>query len=259
VPEDPESEAPTEAQDEPFVAYSLVDPSLAPLEPASRWRAGMDALPERWPNRCLPLLVANESGCVIRLPQELRVSWNGMPGATALTVEGGGGLASSGFGVGILTFAVPYVFRTPPGWDLLVRGPVNEPKDAIAPLEGVVESDWIAAPFTMNWQVTRPDTEVVFAPGEVFCHVVPVRRWDLERLAPRLETVAAEPDLAEEVQHHTDDRRAVQQMKAGARLLGYRDDFWDQKYFRGKTPKGESALEHRTKRRLRPFAQGPEG
>jgi hypothetical protein len=38
--------------------------------------------------------------------------------------------AISHFGSGILTWNVPYLFRTPPGYNLLVRGPANWPKDA---------------------------------------------------------------------------------------------------------------------------------
>jgi hypothetical protein len=33
---------------------------------------------------------------------------------------------------------------------------LNSPKDGIAPLTGVIETDWLPYPFTMNWQMTRP-------------------------------------------------------------------------------------------------------
>lgn len=62
---------------------------------------------------------------------------------------------SSVFGSGIMTWGVPYLFRTPPGWNLLARGPANWPKDAVAPLDGLVETDWAVATFTMNWKFTR--------------------------------------------------------------------------------------------------------
>ena len=38
------------------------------------------------------------------------------------------------FGFGVLTFHVPCLFRTEVGFDLMVTGPINRPKDAIAPL-----------------------------------------------------------------------------------------------------------------------------
>ena len=41
-------------------------------------------------------------------------------------------LPASHFGSGILTWHLPLLFRTPPGYDLLVRGPANHPKDAMS-------------------------------------------------------------------------------------------------------------------------------
>ena len=78
----------------------------------------------------------------------LRAMWNGGSEAGALVIEGAGepsGTAVSHFGHGILTFPIPFLFRTPPGTTLLIRGPANAPKDAIAPLEGLVETDWAVA------------------------------------------------------------------------------------------------------------------
>lgn len=51
----------------------------------------------------------------------------------------------SHFGAGVVTFTVPYLFRTPPSYNLHVRGPTNMPKDGIYPLEGIVETDWSQA------------------------------------------------------------------------------------------------------------------
>ena len=82
------------------------------------------------------------------------VTWNGGLGADALKVEffekPKVAHAASHFGSGILTVTVGYLFRTPPGYNLYIRGPANLPKDGIAPLEGIVETDWSEATFTMN-------------------------------------------------------------------------------------------------------------
>jgi hypothetical protein len=37
------------------------------------------------------------------------------------------------------------------------------PKDAISPLEGLVETDWAVASASVNWMFTRSDTWVEFA------------------------------------------------------------------------------------------------
>jgi Family of unknown function (DUF6065) len=39
----------------------------------------------------------------------------------------------SHFGDGIRTWHLPMLFRTPPGYKLLVRGPANYPKEAVYP------------------------------------------------------------------------------------------------------------------------------
>jgi Family of unknown function (DUF6065) len=94
--------------------------------------------------------------------------------------------AVSHFGHGILTFHIPCLFRTEPGIDLLVQGPVNRPKDAIAPLSGIVETDWAPYTFTMNWQFTRPGIAVRFEKGEPFCHVWPLQRGALQTVEPEV-------------------------------------------------------------------------
>ena len=80
----------------------------------------------------------------------------------------------STFGSGILTFTIGYLFRTAPGYNLHVRGPANSPKDGIVALEGVVESDWTEAAFTMNWKVTRPNHPVVFEENEPIAMISPL-------------------------------------------------------------------------------------
>ena len=80
--------------------------------------------------------------------------WNGAPevGAVELYTHAADTplLASSHFGHGVLTFNVNALFRTEPGYDLMVTGPLNQPKDGIQPLTGVVETDWAPFTFTMN-------------------------------------------------------------------------------------------------------------
>jgi Family of unknown function (DUF6065) len=60
------------------------------------------------------------------------------------------------------------VFRTPPGCNLYVRGPANSPKDGIAALEGIIETDWSEATFTMNWSRQLLEGEVSNSPDGAF-------------------------------------------------------------------------------------------
>ena len=79
----------------------------------------------------------------------------------------------------MLTFHPGYLFRTPPGWSMWAMGPPNHIKDGIQPLAGLVETDWLPFPFTMNWIFTRPGT-VRFEKGEPFCFITLMQDKQLE-------------------------------------------------------------------------------
>src|SRR5262249_11468483 len=154
---------------------------------------------DMWANRCLPLLVANQGGWVLLTPVPFEATWSGEPSPSGTTIEFSDELphprpVASHFGYGIVTWAVPFLFRTPPGYNLLARGPANWPKDGISPLEGLVETDWAVTTFTMNWKITRPDVTVRFEEREPFCMIVPQRRGELEAFRPRFEELGDHPD-----------------------------------------------------------------
>jgi hypothetical protein len=69
---------------------------------------------------------------------------------------------------------------------LVVRGSANWPKDRACPLEGIVETDWSPATFTMNWKLTRPHWPVDFGENEAICMLVPHRRGELEGFRPEV-------------------------------------------------------------------------
>ena len=65
-----------------------------------------------------------------------------------------------------------------------MRGPVNRPRAGIVPLEGIVETDWSVAAFTLNWQFTLARELLRFEPGDVIARLVPMRRHELETFDP---------------------------------------------------------------------------
>ena len=183
----------------PLTAYTLpgMEAEAVPIVPASAGRAWMRETYKGYAHRCLPMLIANQSGWFLLNNAPLRVVWDGRTSINALQIEyeeerPAKPLVSSIFGYGILTWRVDYLFRTPPGYNLSVRGPVNMPKDGIHALDGVVETDWAVASFTMNWKLTRPNHPVTFEAGEPFCMIAPCRRHELEAFEPRI-TDRAEP------------------------------------------------------------------
>ena len=116
----------------------------------------------------------------------------------------------SHFGFGVVTWNIPYVFRTPPGFNLLARGPANWPKDGACALEGLVETDWAFANFTMNWKLTRPDHPVTFEEGEPFCMIVPQRRGELESFDPEVCDMSDDAELSAEFREFAQNRDALQ-------------------------------------------------
>ena len=104
-------------------------------------------------------------------------------------------LVTDQFGAGIFTFYVAVVFRTPPGHNLLVTGPMNEPRRGATPLSGIVETDWAEVNFTMNWKITEPNYPVVFRRGDPFCTFFPYPRKYVEEFVPQFCALVDTPDV----------------------------------------------------------------
>lgn len=238
----------------PLIAYPI-SPLEMPLMVAPAGRGWMDATPRHFAKRCLPLLIANRAGWLLISAHTFTVMWNGAVDASGLIVKHLEGAppyaAHSHFGSGILTFTVPFVFRTPPGINLLVRGPSNYFKDGIAPLEGVVETDWAESTFTMNWKVTRPNHLVTFMRGEPVAMIVPQRRGELERFDPVVRDIATAPDLMKAYESWMISREAHNKGMTDPSSEAYRRG-WERTYFEGK-----DVPDHQQKIVLKDFIEEP--
>lgn len=206
------------------------------------------------------MLIANQSGWEVRNPCAFTATWMGGDDRTGVTIapdKRGNGqfLPSSHFGYGILTWHLPILFRTPAGYNLLVRGPANYPKDAVYPLEGMVETDWSSASFSMSWKFTRKLMPVRFEVDEPICMIVPQRRAELEEFAPELRHIESDEDLHRKHESFLRSRGALGRDQAVTntaeeRVPPQRD------YTRGRHTDGEAgAHDHQTRRHLRSFVQ----
>jgi hypothetical protein len=245
----------------PLTAYRATN-RTCPIEPAPVRRAWMDQTSVHFANRCLPMLMANQAGWWVPNPRRFTARWDGRDGPLGVRIDYDAGRppypASSHFGHGIVTFHIPLLIRTPPGWNLLVRGPSNLPKDGASALEGLVETDWAVATFTANWKLTRPGLTVEFARGEPVCMLVPQRRGDLERFRPAFAPMEAMPDR--------DAYRAWRDSRAGflRRLherrredLAAASRLWQRDYMLGTAPSAApdgAAPEHQRRLELHGFA-----
>jgi hypothetical protein len=228
---------------------------LVTAPPRRRW---MDATNQHFANRCLPLLMANQSGWFLLNNFRQRVKWNGGVRRDSIEIESDNAKSQPGvtshFGYGIITWNIPFLFRTPPGYNLLVRGPANYFKDGIAPVEGLVETDWAPATFTVNWRFTRKGVWVTFEQGEPLCMLVPRRRGELEGFVPQILPVEANPELQASYGNwlvsRTEFNRDLNDPASAAA-----NDEWQKDYFRGRSLDGSKASEHQTRLHLRSFTQ----
>jgi len=236
-----------------------LQPGWAPLiRPAPATRPWMDATPEAFAYRCLPLNIANAHGWEVLSPCGFEAIWDGRTGADAVTILPDEGTPAdrapvSLFGQGTVTFHIEGIFRTPPGWNLWVSGSPNRAKDGIAPLTGVVETDWSPFTFTMNWRFTRPHHGVRFEAMEPICFVFPVERALLEKVQPRLAPMAADPALAERFAAWSQARDAFHRQMAKV-PPATPSDKWQKHYYRGVGVEGRALVDdHLAKLRLQPF------
>lgn len=230
-----------------------------PMIPASQERAWMDATPNRFAYRCLPLTIANTAGWVFECPSAFEAEWTGEADKSALQLTyddpGAYPFATSHFGAGIITMHTGWVFRTPEGVHVLVQGLPNYVKDGVQPLSGIIETDWLPFGFTMNWRMTRPG-KVRFERGEPMAFITLIRPAELETVQPIERRFADDPEF--EAEH-----LAWSQSRGDfiARLRSGDPDTvkagWQRHYTRGVTPTGAEAPAHVSKRRLKPMLALP--
>lgn len=225
------------------------------LRTAARRRQWMDQSPQRFAYRCLPLVIANQIGWEILCPVDVAAVWTGSPEVNGVRLrfrDKKSSLISAHFGSGVLTFTPGYLFRTPPGHNLWCMGPANEPRDGIMPLEGVIETDWATATFTMNWKFTRANQAVLFKAGEPICRIVPIPRGYVQSFAPEIRAIQDEPDT---FKAYEEWRRSREKFLDGLhkREPETVEKGWQRDYVAGRHAGGQSADEHETKLPVKPF------
>jgi hypothetical protein len=230
------------------------------IRAASPRRGWMDDTPDAFAYRCLPLAIANAHGWELLSPCGFEAEWTGGARAEDVIVRLDPGAPVGQvvplFGQGVVTFHVDGLFRTPPGYNLWVGGPPNSAKDGIAPLGGVIETDWSPYSFTMNWRFTRPGQVIRFEENEAFCFLFPVSRPLLERVKPRIVPVDEAPDLKHQFETWSASRDNFHaEMAKNPQVLPAAT--WQKAYYRGVDALGKPGVkDHRSKLRLAEFDGG---
>ncbi|HZC12247.1 MAG TPA: DUF6065 family protein [Mycobacterium sp.] len=249
----------------PLIGYITREnaPQITPAPINRTWMREQSESGEGWPTRCLPMLIANQSGWELRNRCAFSAMWVGDKNGADVMItpdrrDTGHLLPLSHFGNGILTWHLPIVFRTPPGYNLLARGPANYPKDGVCALEGIVETDWASASFSMSWKLTRKLMPVRFEVDEPICMIVPQRRAELEEFTPELRSIESDGDLQRKHEFFLRSRDAAKQIEQLARVAEGEQVEWQGDYTRGRHTDGEAGTpDHQTRRHLRSFVQTP--
>lgn len=229
------------------------------IRPASSKRAWMDEAPESYPYRCLPLTIANSHGWEVLSQCGFDVEWNGGMAVDDVIVRADSGAQTHDvpvalFGLGTFTIHVQGLFRTPPGWNLFVGGPPNSVKDGVAPLSGVIETDWAPYTFTMNWRLTRPNYRVRFEADEPIAHIFPVERSVIENIEPRFVPIDEDPELKANFEAWSRSRDAFHE-HVREHPPKKPANKWQKLYYRGLMPDERCPIaDHQTKLRVGEFA-----
>ena len=67
-------------------------------------------------------------------------------------------------------------------------------KDGAVALDGLVETDWLPFPFTMNWKFTRPGV-IRFEADEPFCFISLAPHGVMDEVQPKVARLEDDPKL----------------------------------------------------------------
>jgi hypothetical protein len=222
------------------------------IRPCKITRDWMDNTPSRYAYRCIPLTAANSMGWEILNPVDSEICWTGLDDGDQLNIE----TAHQDpfgpkphFGTGTVTWYIPFLFRTPPDYGLLISGPANQDKNFAVPLDAFIRSDWLPFPFTMNWRMTEPNKTVKFKAGEPICRIMPYPLSLLNDMQLEIHDMQEDPNFMQEVKqwdkqragNYQSQRKAEQQWADEGRKPELKE-LWDSNYAKGQAatpPKSE--------------------
>jgi hypothetical protein len=238
-----------------LIAYKTFDYSIQKLVPAPRTREWMDNTPSAFAYHCLPLVMANSLGWHLLNNVPCEMEWDGTEPSSGLkiwptedlTENEKHFLPSSHFGSGVVTFHVEFMFWTERKISIITKGPTNRPKHGIAPLEGVIETDWLPYPFTVNWKMTAKNTRVRFERNEPIAQIIPWPMDTLDQFEPEVRSLQENPELFAQYEDYRKKRTVFNKKfeQDGKKRQKY--------YVRGEDSLGNKAEEHRTDWKVKPF------
>ncbi len=229
------------------------------IRPAPRDRDWMEASPEKFAYRCLPLNIANTHGWEVLNPCDFSVMWNGGLSASDVDIRihtnaHDGSYPVSLFGLGTITFHIQGLFKTSPGWNLWAGGSPNYFKDGCQALTGIIETDWCPFTFTVNWKLTRPNVWIDWYENEPMCFIFPIQRQAILDVQPRIAPFSEAPEFHDQFLRWSRSRDAFHEQVTKHPPAQSKDQ-WQKHYYQGKDMDGKIQPDHKTKLRLPEFSR----
>jgi len=213
--------------------HSIFD--VVPLKVKRDW---MSDSREKFVYKCLPLNIANQYGWAVLSPVDFTISWESGTTPKDISIKihepGFDKKILSYFGETVFTIHLDFIVKTPENYSTYVRGIPNGQKPGIAPLDALVETDWLPFTFTYNFKVSSPG-EYYFKKGEPLFSFFPVERATVENF----ELVES---FIEEDEHLFADFQEFNQHSKDRNF----DDFYHRLYFKGKTPSKDVNIKNHT-------------
>lgn len=156
-------------------------------------------------------------------------------------------------GGNITDLAAGFTFTQDPGGVLSYTrdGGLGLDSGVSAPPPGVIETDWLPFPFTMNWLFTRPG-RVRFEKGEPFCFITLIQDKPLHEIQPVIRRMDSNPELRHQYdvweKHRSDFNQRIFRQDPEATK-----EAWQRYYFKGEYPEEVAPArdDHINKRRLK--------
>lgn len=218
---------------------SKVDTYLKPLKKSHK-RDWFD----KYFYKCLPLSIGNQQGFSVSIPFDLDIFWNGgkYPEDIHFNIhdnekyfrEKSDISVESHFGHGIITIGIPLILKTPPGINLMTIAAPNYINPNLFPLTGVVESDNLRIPFTLNIRVVSPNIETKIIAGQPLVSIIPIPRGFSENFEIKSAYEIFDKKIVENEIRSADEHKKIREVVQ-----------YDQCYFNGMDIFGNKFLDHR--------------
>ena len=198
--------------------------------------------------RCLPLIIGNQYGFVIKSECDFSFIWNGNDDPEAVkffipeekeNINKKYPRIESHFGSGIITINPPFILRTPPGVNLMTINPPNYIIPNVTVMTGVVETDNLRTNFTFNLKIQIPNIKVHIPAGHPIAAFIPIPRYYADSFELKhAKDLFSEEIIDEECRSNKDSNTYREKIEPNlSNGIG-------RKYFNGKDVYGNKFLDH---------------